>query len=68
MICFEKTLIESLVRRLLLIGRVYKWLNLDGVIFAASSLVGVKLISLGRSKVATVIMSVVAENHDVVSS
>ena len=68
MICFEKTLIESLVRRLLLIGRVYKWLNLDGVIFAASSLVGVKLISLGRSKVATVIMSVVAENHDEVSS
>ena len=60
----RKTLIESLVRKLVIIGRLYKWSNLDGVISAARYLVWVKLISLARTgglTIVTIMMSVVAE-------
>jgi len=60
MIYYGKNLIQNLVRQVLIIGRLYKWLNLDGVIFAARCLVWVKLMSRGSIRVA-VMMSVVAE-------
>ena len=65
MIYFERTLIESLVRQLVVIGRLYRWLNLDGAIFAAWCLVRVRLMSLVRTGgliAVAVMMSVVAND------